>query len=79
MDQDFRTDDDDITRPHSKETRDEEHGRVRPSNERDQALERGGEIPPHNRGYDKAVEGRGDDTDPDRADADIDRDDTLTD
>jgi len=34
-----------------------EHARVRRSNDRDQELERKGEVAPHNRGYDEAADG----------------------
>jgi hypothetical protein len=49
---------------------------VRSSNDQDQAMERDGLTSRHNRGYDQAVrnENAGD-VDPDRAEADIDRDD----
>jgi len=64
------------SKPRSDETRETEHDRVRESNDRDQKLEREGRQTEHNRGYDEAVRGRtGKDVDPDRADADIDRDD----
>jgi hypothetical protein len=36
---------------------DAEHKRIRSSNDRDQALEREGEVSRHNRGYDEAVKG----------------------
>ena len=65
------------------ETSDAEHQRVRSSNDRDQQMEQSGQESEHNRGYDEAVEGiRHDDegdTDPDSAEADIDRDDTVSD
>jgi hypothetical protein len=69
------------SRPRTKETSDTEtsdteHDRVRSSNDRDQKLEREGIESEHNRGYDEAVGRRPGDVDPDRADADIDRDDT---
>ena len=71
-------------------TREQEHQRVRSSNDHDQAMERQGEEAPHNTGYDEAADGRraplpndalgmGDDVDPDSAQADVDRDDSLTD
>jgi ATP-dependent Lhr-like helicase len=64
------------SRPRSDETRESEHDRVRTSNDRDQRLEREGTSSDHNRGYDEAVHGqKRRDMDPDRADADIDRDD----
>jgi ATP-dependent Lhr-like helicase len=69
------------------ETRDQEHQRIRESNDRDQQRERDGEQAPHNRGYDEAADGptnalpddaldMGDDVDPDSADAENNRDDT---
>jgi hypothetical protein len=51
---------------------------VRSSNDVDQDLDRKGVQSQHNRGYDEAVNtprGSGRDQDPDRADADVDRDD----
>ena len=69
------------------ETSDGEHQRVRSSNDRDQAMEREGVQSEHNRGYDDAADrgirnddqtDRGD-VDPDSAEADIDRDDTISD
>ena len=64
------------SKPRSNETSDTEHDRVRQSNDRDQKMEREGKETDHNRGYDQAVRGRtGKDMDPDRADADVDRDD----
>jgi hypothetical protein len=38
---------------------DQEHERVRSSNDRDQELEREGKLSRHNRGYDEAADGRG--------------------
>ena len=35
----------------------EEHDRIRESNDRDQQLEREGKVSPHNRGYDEAADG----------------------
>jgi hypothetical protein len=35
----------------------EEHDRIRSSNDRDQALEREGKVSRHNRGYDEAASG----------------------
>ena len=35
----------------------EEHKRIRSSNDRDQELEREGKVSRHNRGYDEAVDG----------------------
>jgi hypothetical protein len=69
------------------ETSDSERERVRSSNDRDQAMEREGVETEHNRGYDDAADrgvrnddqaDRGD-VDPDSAEADIDRDDTISD
>jgi hypothetical protein len=65
----------------SRNTSDAEHDRIRSSNDQDQQLEREGVESPHNRGYDEAVEGRGsegEDVDPDSAESEVDRDDTLT-
>ena len=71
-----RTDDDLVQTPDPDETRETEHERVRVSNDRDRARERAGHTPPHARGYDEAVlEKRNEDTDPDRAESDVDRDD----
>jgi hypothetical protein len=65
------------------DTSDSEQERIRSSNDRDQEMEESGEESEHNRGYDEAVRGiRHDDEgdiDPDSADADIDRDDTVSD
>ena len=78
MAQPRRSDDELIDNPQSNETRDTEHERVRSSNDRDQAMERAGEISRHNRGYDEAVRGavveREKDVDPDSAESDVDRD-----
>jgi ATP-dependent Lhr-like helicase len=75
-----RPGDDRVDTPDLDETRDMEQERIRSSNDRDQAMERVGEIAPHNRGYDKAVRGHGvEDVDPDSAESDVDRDDTVTD
>ena len=64
------------SKPRSDETRETEHDRVRRSNDLDQQMEREGTQTTHNRGYDQAVRGpSGEDVDPDRADADVDRDD----
>ena len=63
------------------ETRDQEQDRVRSSNDRDQELEREGIETDHNRGYDNAVRGRseeGQDIDPDSPEADVERDDSVT-
>jgi hypothetical protein len=72
------------TQPRRNETSDTEHERVRSSNDRDQAAEREGGETEHNRGYDEAVEGRNmaddeefEDIDPDSAESDVDRDDTI--
>jgi ATP-dependent Lhr-like helicase len=72
------------TQPNSNETSDTEHDRVRSSNDRDQSAEREGLETEHNRGYDSAVRGqRSDDAeefediDPDSAESDVDRDDTI--
>jgi hypothetical protein len=35
----------------------QEHDRIRRSNDRDQELERGGRVSEHNRGYDEAADG----------------------
>ena len=64
------------------DTPDEEQDQVRSSNDRDQELEREGIESEHNRGYDEAVRGvseEGEDVDPDAAEADVDRDDSVTD
>ena len=69
--------------PRRGETRDGEQDRVRSSNDRDQQLEREGIESEHNRGYDDAVKGSGssteqfEDVDPDSAESDVDRDDTV--
>jgi ATP-dependent Lhr-like helicase len=65
-----------IDTPTDDETRDDEQDRVRSSNDTDQAMEREGLNPAHNRGYDKAVRGNAEDIDPDSAESDVDRDDT---
>ena len=66
------------------DTRDSEHDAVRSSNDRDQAAEREGIETEHNRGYDEAVKGRDTieqedfgDVDPDSAESDNSRDDTI--
>ena len=71
------------------ETSDDEHDRIRASNDLDQELEREGIQSKHNRGYDEAVKGvrspeagtsageGGQDVDPDSAEAEVDRDDTV--
>jgi ATP-dependent Lhr-like helicase len=64
------------------DTREEEQDQVRSSNDRDQELEREGIETEHNQGYDEAVRGvseEGEDVDPDAPEADIDRDDSVTD
>jgi hypothetical protein len=68
-------------RPLPTESSDQERDRIRSSNDLDQQLEREGETSRHNRGYDEAVGGGGQNapTDPDSADSDIDRDDTVRD
>jgi hypothetical protein len=68
------------SRPRTSETSDTEHDRVRSSNDRDQQMEREGVESDRNRGYDEAVKTpRGTrDVDPDRAEADVDRDDIGT-
>ena len=72
-----------IDNPRSDETRDTEHDRVRSSNDRDQAMERSGEVSERNRGYDEAVRGvvveREEDVDPDSPESDVDRDDSIAD
>jgi ATP-dependent Lhr-like helicase len=71
--------------PHRRrdETTDSERERIRSSNDRDQQMERDGKKTEHDRGYDEAVHGiRHDDEgdiDPDSAESDIDRDDTVDD
>ena len=61
------------------ETSDSERDRVRSSNDRDQQMERNGQSSEHNRGYDDAADRgiRNDDVDPDSAESDVDRDDTV--
>ena len=61
-----------------------EHDAVRSSNDRDQAAERDGVETEHNRGYDEAARGRTNvehedlgDVDPDSAQSDVDRDDSI--
>jgi hypothetical protein len=72
------------TQPRANETSDTEHDRVRSSNDRDQSAERDGLDTEHNRGYDDAVRGQKstraegiEDIDPDSAESDVDRDDTI--
>jgi hypothetical protein len=78
-----RSDDELIDNPRPDETRETEHDRVRSSNDRDQAMERAGEVSERNRGYDEAVRGvvveREEDVDPDSAESDVDRDDSTSD
>ena len=66
------------------ETPDTEHDAIRRSNDRDQAAERQGMESEHNRGYDDAVKGRSfveqedlGDVDPDSAESENSRDDTI--
>jgi hypothetical protein len=68
------------SRPRQSETSDDEHDRVRSSNDLDQQSARDGAQPKHNRGYDEAVNAPGGsrDVDPDSPDADVDRDDIGT-
>ena len=73
------------TPEHAGNTRESEHDAVRSSNDRDQAAERQGVETEHNRGYDDAVRGRPSveredlgDVDPDSAESENDRDDTIT-
>ena len=70
-----------VDSPDTEETREDEHERIRSSNERDQAMEREGLESEHNRGYDNAVRGREsvEDIDPDSAESEVDRDDTQVD
>jgi hypothetical protein len=74
---DRTTDAPDAARPRAGETSETERERIRSSNDRDQALEREGTSSDHNRGYDEAA--RGADVDPDSAESDVDRDDTVSD
>lgn len=67
-------------------TRESEQEAVRSSNDRDQRAEREGIETEHNRGYDDAARGRQSvehedpgDVDPDSAESDVDRDDTVND
>ena len=73
--------DDDLNRESlASEDRETEHERVRSSNDRDQELEREGITSRHNRGYDEAARGQhdsGEPIDPDSAEAENDRDDTI--
>ena len=71
------------TRPRRNEDSDLEHDRVRSSNDQDQELDREGLGSTRNRGYDEAVRGEdlGDvddsEIDPDSAESDVDREDTV--
>lgn len=56
-----------------------ERERIRSSNDRDQALEREGITSEKNHGYDEAARGQDGPTDPDSAESDVDRDDTVAD
>ena len=63
-----------------------EHDAVRSSNDREQRAEREGVESEHNRGYDETASGRTNvehedlgDVDPDSAESDVDRDDSVTD
>jgi ATP-dependent Lhr-like helicase len=75
--------------PMADQTRQQEHDRIRQSNDRDQQGEREGSPTPHDRGYDDAVRGTtdqapddalglADDVDPDSAESEIDRDDDMS-
>ena len=48
----------DVQRPSTDEDRAGEQDRIRSSNDRDQQLEREGEVSSHNGGYDDAVKGK---------------------
>jgi hypothetical protein len=61
------------------ETSEQEQETIRNSNDLDQELEREGIESRRNRGYDEAVRGQNRDVDPDSAEADVDRDDSVTD
>ena len=72
------------TQPGPNATSDTERERVRGSNDRDQAAERDGIDSEHNRGYDEATRARDssddeqfEDIDPDSAESDVDRDDSV--
>ena len=52
---------------------------IRNQNDLDQDLEREGIESERNRGYDQAVRGRSEEVDPDSAESDVDRDDTISD
>jgi ATP-dependent Lhr-like helicase len=69
-----------IDTPRGGDADDVEREEIRSSNDRDQAAERDGDFSERNRGYDKAVRNESvEDVDPDSADSDIDRDDTVAD
>jgi len=69
-------DGDNLDRERSAETdSDVERGQVRSSNDRDQHEG----VPKHNRGSVPAAQGQRGPTDPDSAESDVDRDDTVTD
>jgi ATP-dependent Lhr-like helicase len=75
----------DPTKDQNIETSEQEHDAIRNANDRDQQLEREGVESQRNRGYDEAVRGQsdagrgqGNDVDPDSAESDVDRDDTVT-
>ena len=76
-----RNQDPDTTQPQGSETRETEHDRVRATNDTDQELEREGITSKRNRGYDEAARGEArtstEDVDPDSAEAENDRDDTI--
>jgi ATP-dependent Lhr-like helicase len=59
------------------ETSDDEREAVRSSNDQGQQLEREGVTSRHTRGYDNAAQGEARDVDPDSAESEIDRDDTI--
>lgn len=71
------------TQPRGNETRATEQDPARSSNDGDQTAEREGLETEHNRGYDEAVRGRtgsdeaSEDINPDSAESDVDRDDTI--
>lgn len=78
-DQDQMNDELSSDRPTSTDS-ETERERIRSSNDRDQALDREGITPRQNRGYDEAARGQqSGPTDPDSAESDVDRDDTVTD
>jgi ATP-dependent Lhr-like helicase len=66
------------TRPSTNEDSEIEHDRVRSTNDHDQEMEREGVETKRNRGYDAAVRGEDlGDLDPDSAESEVDRDDTV--